>query len=82
MKKLKLNPEDLSVESFASGRTLSFRGTVQGRDLEDQLEPIGETGGDTYDVFCGGEDYAATNRSRSTCPCNWSCLRNCGTIGS
>lgn len=77
MKKLKLELEDLSVESFVSGLSLPVDGTVQGHDQEDVLEP--DTGGDTYDVYCG-EGYAVTDRSQSTCPCNWSCLRNCGKL--
>jgi hypothetical protein len=75
MKKLKLDLDDLSVESFASGRALSLRGTVQGRDQEDQLEPIGETGGETYDEFCGGTDYAATRFF--SCLWQYSCQPRC-----
>lgn len=82
MKKLKLNLEDLSVETFVSGGTLLGRGTIKGRDVEEVLEPIDDTtGGETYDIYCGEGDYTATNRSRSTCPCNFSCLRNCSFNG-
>jgi hypothetical protein len=75
--KLKLDLDDLSVETFVSGVSLPVGGTVRGHD-QDALEA--DTG-DTYDLYCGDGDYAATHLSQSTCPCNWSCLKNCSTVG-
>ena len=71
MKKLKLNLEDLSVESFAPAALPRGRGTVQGNEQE-QAE------GEWYELEA--EAYARTDRSRFTCPCNFSCLRNCSGL--
>jgi len=68
MQKLKLNLDDLSVESFAPAGLPRGRGTVQGNVDEVEVEGFAE------------EEYAAT-RSRYTCPCNFSCLKNCSFNG-
>ena len=76
MNKLKLNVEDLSVESFAPAETPRDRGTVQGHDSEEVLLPADDT--QSYDMVCGGADYAGSVYcSRFTCPWNFSCRNNC-----
>jgi len=81
MKKLKLNLEDLSVVSFAPAGAPRDRGTMRGHLLDemDEMAVIETGGGDSYDVACDAEYYAT--RSINTCPCNFSCLRNCSFRG-
>lgn len=75
MKKLKLELEDLSVESFVPGRGSSLRGTIQGNQ-EEVLEPdTGDTGGETYDAVCGEADYAGSGLF--SCLWHHSCQPRC-----
>jgi len=77
MKKLRLNLEDLSVESFSPSANPRGRGTVQG-NVEEPVD-----GGESYDLACEGGKYAVGSNycSRYTCPYNFSCVRNCSADG-
>lgn len=64
MRKLKLNLEQLSVESFEIASRAGLQGTVRGADLYDQLQPVTDPIG-TEHTQCAQSNCNTWER---TCP--------------
>ena len=83
-KKLTLNPEDVSVQSFPTTADSATRtGTVRGFDASDSTchEKICNCGGETeWDITC---DTCANNcdTGLNTCPTQWTCPTSPGYQG-
>ncbi len=73
MKKLRLNLDEVKIESFeVQGIPLSRRGTVRGRQ-----ECEGEEQGEAFGGFGLPEDEAAGGCSCKCCACSCACCCKC-----
>jgi hypothetical protein len=89
MRKLRLQVEDLQVDSFATDAPSRQRGTVQARSGTAYTVCWGLCGSETDGAFCGGGEFTAvcdteyTNCGDRTCAdtCN-SCNASCAGVAT